>query len=175
MSDAERVASWIAGLMRENYEAVGFIPEPCVADRYVAHARYVLQADEAGRRVGYLLHGALRYGRTLSIAQHCIQIDRRRHGYGENALAELVRRAEYIGASCITARVATDLDAVDFWLSQGFEIREVVPGGSKRQRSIARIWLPLALPMFAAMTTTAPVAAPGRPAPLDGHKEAASA
>ena len=121
------VASWIAGLMRENYDAVGFIPEPTVDRQYVALGRYVLQEDEAGRLTGYLLHAAPAYGHPLSVAQHCIQYDRRRHGYGEAALRDLIARAEAIGASCVTARVATDLDALGFWLSQGFEVRDIVP------------------------------------------------
>jgi L-amino acid N-acyltransferase YncA len=157
--DAARTASWIAGLMRENYEAVGFIPESGVLNKHVRHDRYVIQHDEAGRRVGYLLHGLADSSRQLRVAQHCIQIERRRHGYGENALSELIERAERAGASCITARVATDLEALDFWLSQGFRVRDIVPGGTKRGRSIARIWLPLALPLFPDITTGAPVAA----------------
>lgn len=36
------MASWITGLMRENYEAVGFIPEPTVANRYIRQSRYIL-------------------------------------------------------------------------------------------------------------------------------------
>lgn len=134
--------------MRENYDAVGFIPEPTVALQYVAQGRYVLQADEAGRRVGYLLHGAPQTGRALHISQHCIDYDRRRNGYGQAALRELIDRAERAGASAITARVATDLEALAFWQSQGFRVRDVVPGGQKRQREIARIWLPLALPLL---------------------------
>ena len=141
-------ASWIVGLMRENYDAVGFIPEPTIQRQYVAAQRYVIQADESGRRVGYLLHGAPSYGRPLSVAQHCIQYERRRYGYGEEALSELIRRARLAGASCITARVGTDLEALDFWLAEGFQIREIVPGGTKRERTIARIWLPLGLPLF---------------------------
>jgi len=141
-------ASWIAGLMRENYEAVGFIPEPTVARQYVANGRYVIQRDEVGRRVGYLLHGSPAYGHSLNVAQHCIQYERRRHGYGEDALSELIARAENAGVSGITARVGTDLEALNFWLSQGFRFRDVVPGGQRRQRSIARLWLPLQLPLL---------------------------
>lgn len=141
-------ASWIAGLMRENYDAVGFIPEPTVARQYITQGRYVLQEDEAGKRVGYLLHSAPTYGRPLSIAQHCIQHDRRRHGYGEGALGELISRSRCVGASCITARVGTDLEALDFWMAQGFRLIEIAPGGQKRRRQIARLWLPLALPLF---------------------------
>lgn len=142
------LTTWIAGLMRENHESLGFIPQTTVESRYLREQRYVLQADEAGRRVGYLLHGSLRYGQPASIAQHCIQFDRQRHGYGEQALQELVARAEAANASAITCRVATDLDALPFWLAEGFEVIEVVPGGKKRDRKIARLWRPLALPLF---------------------------
>jgi GNAT superfamily N-acetyltransferase len=149
LPDCSRPAgSWIAGLMRENYDAVGFIPEPTVERQYITQGRYVLQHDEAGRRVGYLLHSEPTYGRPLTIAQHCIEFDRQRHGYGEQALRELIERAESVHASCITARVGTDLEALHFWLAEGFQVREIVPGGQKRQRSIARLWLPLSLPLI---------------------------
>lgn len=144
----EHLVSWIAGLMRENYEAVGFIPDTKLRDHYLAHERYVLQTDESGRRVGYLLHGVPQPGHSLTVAQHCIQVDRRSHGYGEAALAELIERADRVGCPSIRVRCATDLDSLEFWLGQGFRLLEVVPGGVRRQRQIARLWLPRALPMF---------------------------
>ncbi len=140
--------SWITGLMRENCESVGFLTYESVRDQYVANGRYVLQADEAGRTVGYLLHGAPRVGRSLNVAQHCIEYDRRRHGYGEQALKALIERAERAGASAIRARVATELDALHFWRAQGFQVRDIVPGGARRGRSIARLWLPLHVPLL---------------------------
>lgn len=135
--------------MRENYEAVGFLPHDSVRDQYLEHGRYVLQADEAGHKVGYLLHGAPATGQPLNVAQHCIQMDRRSHGYGEQALAVLIERAERAGCSAIRVRCATDLESLGFWLGQGFQLINVVPGGARRQRQIARLWLPLALPLFA--------------------------
>lgn len=63
-------------------------------------------------------------------------------------MRDLIARAERAGASGITARVATDLEALAFWQSQGFTITDIVAGGQKRNRQIARIWLPLALPLF---------------------------
>jgi L-amino acid N-acyltransferase YncA len=142
------LASWIAGLMAENCESVGFIPEPSVDSQYIANGRYVLQLDEAGRRVGYLLHGAPMYGRSLNIAQHCIQGDQRQHGYGEAALNEVIRRAEVAGARAITARCATTLDSLGFWQAMGFHLVDVVPVGKRRGRTIARLYLPLALPLL---------------------------
>lgn len=145
---ADLTAAWIAGLMRENYDAVGFIPEPTVERQYVRRGRVIAQHAENGVAVGYLLHGAPVMGRALTVAQHCIQYERRRRGYGEAAMTELIQRAEKASASCITARVATDLEALTFWLAQGFVLRGIVAGGTKRDRQIAKLWLPLTLPIF---------------------------
>ena len=134
--------------MRENYDAVGFIPEPTVDRQYIQRGRYVLQADERGRRVGYLLHGKPMNGSPLVISQHCIQGESRLRGYGEAAVAEVRSRAQRVGASCITARCATDLPSLAFWRDQGFLLRRLVEGGRRRERVIAEIWLPLAMPLF---------------------------
>ena len=134
--------------MAENYEAVGFIPEPAVERQYIERQRYILQSNERGQPVGYLLHGVMSYGKPLSIAQHCIQVDSRLKGYGEATVRELVSRAARSGVSAITARCATDLPSLAFWLDQGFVVQEIVPGGQRRSRRIASIWLPLSLPLF---------------------------
>jgi L-amino acid N-acyltransferase YncA len=144
------VATWIDGLRRENSEALGFLPLVSLEQQYVANGRYVLQHDERGRRVGYLLHGAPQYGRALNISQHCIQYERRQKGYGEQALKELLDRAERAGVSAISVRCATDLESLHFWQAEGFVLRDVVPGGERRQRQIARLWLPLTTPLEAA-------------------------
>lgn len=141
--------SWIAGLMAENYDAIGFIPVSTIRDRYIAKHRFVLQLDERGRRVGYLLHGAIRYGRPVVISQHCIQYDKRLRGYGELAFKELLRRANLTGASSIRLRCADDLPALLFWQGIGFQVMRVVSGGEKRKRMIVEMVYPLALPLFA--------------------------
>lgn len=140
--------SWIAGLMAENYDAIGFIPVGTIRDRYLAKQRFILQLDERGRRVGYLLHGAIRYGRPVVISQHCIQYDKRLRGYGEMAFRALLKRANLVGASSIRLRCADDLPALLFWQSIGFQVVQVVPGGEKRRRMIVEMVYPLALPLF---------------------------
>jgi len=70
-------------------------------------------------------------------------------GYGETALDTLRYRAEQAGAAGIIVRVATELPALEFWHAQGFVLRSIIPGGTRRGRLIARLWLPLLLPMFA--------------------------
>lgn len=141
---------WIIGLMRENYEAVGFIPATTVEQRYIAQGRAIIQTDARGRNVGYLLHGALRYAAPISVAQHCIDIDNRLRGYGEAAVQTLIARAARIGASAITVRCADTLPSVDFWRAQGFQVRRIIPGGAARNRSIVCMALPLAVPLFEA-------------------------
>lgn len=134
--------------MRENYEAVSFIPDTTLKDRYIAKNRYIIQYDERGRKTGYLLHGALYYGRPVVISQHCIQYEKRLRGYGEQAFLEMLRRANLAGASSIRLAVADDLPAVDFWKTCGFQVIGIEPGGKSRNRMRIKMVYPLALPLF---------------------------
>ena len=113
-------ANWICGLMSENYDAVGFIPEPTVANRYIRNQQYVLQADERGKVIGYLLHGPVRQGEMVVVSQHCIDIEKRLRGYGEKTFQEFLNRCIRVGASSIHLRVANDLDAVSFLVQLRF-------------------------------------------------------
>lgn len=140
--------SWITGLMAENYEAVGFIPNTTVRDRYINHNRYIIQYDERGHRVGYILHGAIIYGKPLVVSQHCIQHEKRLKGYGEQAVRELIQRAQQAGATSIKLRCADDLPALQFWQSVGFQVIKVIPGGAKRDRMIVKMVYPLSLPLL---------------------------
>lgn len=139
---------WICGLMRHNYDALGFIPAPTVHHRYVAEQRYILQADERGRNVGYLLHGALRRSRPCVISQHCIDYDYRNRHYGMVAFRRFLERCQRAGCSSIHLRVAEDLPALEFWRACGFQIQGVVPGGQSRARVIVEMTMPLDLPLL---------------------------
>lgn len=141
-------ASWIAGLMRANSDALGFVPLPTLEHQYIQAGRYILQRDERGCRVGYLLHGAARAGCPLVITQHCIDGDHRLHGYGDVALRTLIQRATQAGASSIRLRCALDNESLAFWQAEGFVLADIIPGGQARQRQIVRLWLPLDLPLF---------------------------
>lgn len=142
------IPSWITGLMAENYEALGFIPNTTIRDRYVDKRQYVLQEDEKGHYIGYLLHGPIRWGRPVIISQHCIQYEKRLQGYGINAFDELKRRADLGGSSSIILRCATDLSAVLFWQSIGFQIIDILPGGVSRNRLIAKMVYFMNLPLL---------------------------
>ena len=140
--------------MRENYEAVGFIPQTTVANRYVADNQYILQNDERGRAVGYLLHGKLSYAKSAVISQHCIQYEKRLRGYGQEAFREFLHRCEVAQVSSIHLRVAQDLPAVEFWQSCGFVPVSIVPGGERRNRYIVVMRLGLSLPLIALLSKT---------------------
>lgn len=141
-------ASWITGLMRENYEAVSFIPEPTIRFRYIAQHRYILQTNEQGKPVGYLLHGAINAGQPVVISQHVIDYDFRLRGYGELAFSELVERCTSSGATSIRLRCADDLQSVLFWQHCGFETDRIVPGGISRGRMINSMIYRLPLSLF---------------------------
>lgn len=142
------VSSWIVGLMKTESEAIGFIPSTSVRCQYISKGRYILQRDEYGRRVGYILHGAIKYGRTVVISQAVIDYDKRLKGYGEKAANELICKAQSIGASSITLRCASDLPAICFWQSLGFQVIDVFPGGKSRNRMIVKFVRLLPLPLL---------------------------
>jgi hypothetical protein len=128
--------SWITGLMRQNYDAVGFLPEFAIAEQYVANGRYVVQTDERGRKVGYLLHGKPTPGGILTVAQHCIETDKRLRGYGQDAFKVLLERARISNCRAIKVRCASDLPSNEFWQAMGLKRVNVQAGGRKRQRDI---------------------------------------
>ena len=140
--------TWIAGLMRENYEAVGFIPDTTIKSCYLANGQYILQTDERGIRVGYLLHGVMLSGRPVVISQHCIQYEKRLRGYGEVAVKKLIDRCISNGVTSIKLRCAEDLPALFFWQSLGFSVTGIVNQNNRSNRLIGDIDMPLDLPMF---------------------------
>ena len=134
--------------MRENYDAVGFIPEPTIRQRYVAYGQYVLQTDERGRRLGYLLHGPLIDGGIAVVTQHVISDDKRFHGYGEQAWQTFLQRCTQAGVDTIRLRCASDLPSVAFWQAQGFRLYGTMPGGNHRGREILQMAYDCGLPLW---------------------------
>jgi GNAT superfamily N-acetyltransferase len=148
MTEINSISSWISGLMAENSNSVGFIPNTTIAHRYIANNQYILQLDERGKRIGYILYGKLQYGKPVVISQHCIQYEKRLQGYGRLTFLELLRRAEKIGVSSIILRCAENLPALQFWQSVGFQILSVESPNNARNRLIIKMTFPLMLPLF---------------------------
>ena len=130
-------ASYIIGLMKTETDALGFIPAPAIHSRWIPKGRYIIQRDRRGRRRGYLLHGPATPGRELFVNQVCIEYDHRLKGHAFFAVRELFNRAHDAGCTAINLRCATDLSANWFWLSIGFTLIELIPGGNRRRRQIS--------------------------------------
>lgn len=132
--------------MRENYEAVGFLPYQAVTE-YIADGDYIIQHDLRGRRVGYLLHGKATAGGILTVAQHVIDVDRRNLGFGEEAFKELLERAKSANCKQSKVRCASTLPSVGFWHAMGLETTNILHPVNRRRRSInvmlMDIWEPL--------------------------------
>jgi hypothetical protein len=146
--------SWIVGLMKANSEAVGFIPETTLEEDYLTTGRYILQCNEQGQRVGYLLHGLPRPGGLLVVSQHCIDMDKRLHGYGEEAFRELVERARIANCRGIKLRCAEDLESNVFWQSQGLEHVSTQHPDNRRKRAINIYLMDLWPTLFCAVGDT---------------------
>lgn len=151
-------AAFIVGLMRTERDALGFIPDTAVRERWVRLARYVLQRDRWRRRCGYLLHGPGKRARPFHINQACIQHDHRLRGHGATAVREVIRRAEEAGATEVRLNCAADLAANAFWQALGFELVAARPGGSKRQRWVFTYVLRLPAPGRRRRPTVRPIA-----------------
>lgn len=127
---------FICGLMRENTDAVGFIPRPTVLKEFILKDRYILQVNRFGKVVGYLLHGPTRPDRHMKIHQACIRLDKRNHGFGVAAVRTLFARALKRQALTITLHCADELEATLFWCKCGFVPIDYRPGGKRRRRAI---------------------------------------
>lgn len=131
MTDLE----FIAGLMRENYEAVGFLPTSAIQERYM-NGQHIIQTDLAGRRVGYLLHGVPAPGHVLTVAQTVVEYDKRTIGFGNEMVDELIRRARSRYCRSLILKCAEDLDANTFWLAVGFQHTNTLYPNNARRRAI---------------------------------------
>ncbi len=96
----------------------------------------MLQEDEVGRRVGYLLHGKPTQGGLLVVSQHCIDTDKRLRGYGEKAFQEVIERARQANCKGIKLRCAEGLESNAFWQAQGLEVVSVQHPQNWRKRAI---------------------------------------
>jgi GNAT superfamily N-acetyltransferase len=140
---------FIIGLMRQNYEALGFIPQTTIEQRYIAQGQFVIQSL-FGKPVGYILHGKPVVGGILTIPQAVIDFDFRDRGYGMDAVQAVIDRAKQKNCRAVKVRVAADLNANTFWKSAGFELVNVKQPDNQRKRAINVYILDLWPRLFAA-------------------------
>lgn len=130
------LVEYIDGLRRENSEALGFIPKSAIAQQYIRNGRYLIQRDLRGRRVGYILHGAIRPCGILKIEQAVIDYDRRLLGFGNDVVSQLLKRAGQANVRCVYLHCADGLESNSFWLASGFVKTKTAHPDNRRQRAI---------------------------------------
>lgn len=136
-------ADFICGLMRENTDALGFIPSPTIKDRFIPRGHYLIQRNRFGKPVGYLIHGPVHPDGTLYVHQTCISLERRHRHFGQQTINIFLDRAIRNGAKLVRLRCAADLAAVHFWTALHFRQGETSKGGTRRKRSIIHFQLHL--------------------------------
>lgn len=133
----------IIALMRENTDALGFIPSTAIAARWIRQGRYLIQRDRHNKRCGYLLHGPIHADGTMHINQVCLALDRRRRRYATALLDQLKARARAAGATTLLLRCAADLEAIHFWRASLAEPGPLLAGGIRRSRLIQPFRIPI--------------------------------
>ena len=104
---------------------------------------WIAPAENIGRLRGYLLFGGV-YPR-LKVFQICVHPDYRLSGTARELIVTLKDFGEKWGYQTITARVASELKANNFWQKSGFHVIRTTPGRGKR-RSINVYVLELDVP-----------------------------
>lgn len=123
---------YVESLMRQNYEAVGFLPLSVVA-KYLEANQLWLQYEN-DEPCGYLLFG--NGWPICRVFQCCIQTDARRRSAASTLIQALVSKAENSGYNAITLRCADDLESNNFWRAAGFSFTGQSQGGKSRGRLI---------------------------------------
>lgn len=116
-STPEDPLPYAESLMRQNYEAVGFIPRPRM-EQYALRGQLLVETEN-GDPCGYLVFGAEAWP-YMRVYQAVIQYDARRREHGLALVARLVAIGRERGAAAISLWCADGLEANDFWKSVGF-------------------------------------------------------
>lgn len=133
-------------LMRDNYDAVGFLPRSAL-ERAEHENRIYYQIDD-GCWVGYLLVGPIYPQKPVYIWQECIDKGARRYGSGKRCFEKLLFDAKVLGAYSIRLRCAEGLESNLFWQSMGFKVIEVDTTPNKRKRAVFRYELVVTPSLF---------------------------
>jgi len=139
MSDLD----YILAQMRRETDALGFIPEPTLRQRFIRRDLYQIIRDGRGRRTGYVIHGPPRSGRPLFLHQTLVELDRRRRHHAQRAIDAIARQGLAAGSTELRLRCGMDLEANAFWQAIGFHLVAIETGGNRRNRILAIYRFPL--------------------------------
>ena len=140
-------STYIAHLMRGNYNALSFVPQPSIERN--AEAGNILLARVNNAEAGYLYHSPIGARGRVHVHQACIEFDIRGQEYGARLVRRLELKCRQARIQHIGLRCADDLPANDFWRRMGFAHVGQIAGGKSRGRML-NCWLkPLQPQIFA--------------------------
>ncbi len=117
-----------------NRSALGFLPAAVYDERSLRGQLWIVVSAEQKEYKGHLLFGGS-YP-DLKIVQLFVDPSCRAMGLATRLLQELAEYGQLNDFIAITARVATDLPANDFWERCGFIKTRTIPGGRTTERLI---------------------------------------
>jgi len=117
----------------QNRKAFGFLPHPAYQDHALQGRLWVCVNGE-GAYLGYLIFG----GKfpSLHVLQVFVKKEYRKEGLAGLLLSELEKYGEEHNCLSISARVAADLKANQFWEQYGYKIFHQLDGGKTTGRRI---------------------------------------
>lgn len=113
---------------------LGFLPKAVYPESAERRRLWVAVQSDSGEMAGFLHFGGT-YPR-LKVKQVFTLETARRQGVAQRLLSELVRYGEKHRMLGITARVAADLPANQFWVRNGFMLHHTEPGRRPSSRQI---------------------------------------
>lgn len=138
------LARYAVAQQRKHREELGFLPRLAITE--YADRGQIIPALENGELAAYVLfydgrngNRPVRHPNTLHIHQICTQYDARRLQNATHLINRLLDRAIENRFTEITAWVATDIPANQFWRDVGFTHIASRLGGEKRNR-IHNLW-----------------------------------
>lgn len=138
---------YIIGLMKENSDALGFIPKAGIS-RYIESGRYIIQTNDFGVKTGYILHGKPTTQGWLTIAQAVIDVDFRENGFGVDVVRQLEARVRNISGAGILLRCAENLPSNEFWQHMGYTLYKTSHPENTRKRAINHYTKSISRTMF---------------------------
>lgn len=145
LRDPVELAKFAASLQRKHTDELGFLPT--VALREYAERGQIIPARENDEPIGYVLYFDGRAGKPpakhptqVKLHQVCIQYDARGILHGTELVREVERRARENAFTTVTAWVASDLEANQFWSAIGYKLAGTRQGGKRRNR-IHNLWI----------------------------------
>ncbi len=136
LTELDRIATFIPKVQQaadQHRSELGFLPAS-VYEQAALQGKLWVGVSGSDCYSGHLLFGG-RYP-DLKVVQLYVQSDKRRSGIASKLIGELVLYGQKHQYTAITARVASDLPANQFWERHGFRCTRQIAGGKTTNRSI---------------------------------------